>query len=297
MVGTRFILQFTFFTIAVALVMADAEPKPDPESKANPDPDHPLPHHAPHHPPPPPHHPLPHHPPHHPTPHGHYCDPKAPPPCALHHEVPFCIEDPDYPVYEIAEKISRDPIFLKKYSDVADQSADDLVDYISSYQEHSLHYNYYTGASKGPSPYDVSHWIGPEGYLCPSNVDYVKIRRAVNVEGNWRVILQHIPKDYGYGHYNYTQTTRLEACLTPDSACRLLAPCYGSKCTQKYVYHRMLSYDPCDPYRGFFIDTYKLPSACSCHIPQYHPAPHPAIHPHPTPVPHHPLTALPVKKT
>merc|ERR1712029_222574 len=45
------------------------------------------------------------------------------------------------------------------------------------------------------------------------------------------------------------------------------APCYQSKCTQKFVYHRMLSLDPCDPYRGFFIDTYKLPSACSCHIP------------------------------
>ena len=29
----------------------------------------------------------------------------------------------------------------------------------------------------------------------------------------------------------------------------------------------MLSYDPCDPYRGFFLDTYKLPSGCSCHIP------------------------------
>ena len=109
---------------------------------------------------------------------------------------------------------------------------------------------------------------GPEGYLCPSQVDYVKIHRALNVEGLWRVILQHVPQHNGYGHsYNYTQTTRLEACLTPDSACRLLAPCYGSKCTQKYIYHRMLSFDPCDPYRGFFMDTYKLPSGCSCHIP------------------------------
>ena len=83
--------------------------------------------------------------------------------------------------------------------------------------------------------------IGPEGYLCPSQVDYVKIHRALNVEGIWRVILQHVPMEttYGYGHsYNYTQTTRLEACLTPESACRLLAPCYGSKCTQKYIYHR-----------------------------------------------------------
>ena len=99
--------------------------------------------------------------------------------------------------------------------------------------------------------------IGPEGYLCASQVDYVKIHRALNVEGYWRVVLQHVPHDHTYGHYNYTQTTRLEACLTPDSSCRLLAPCYNSKCTQKYIYHRMLSYDPCDPYRGYFIDTYK----------------------------------------
>ena len=158
-------------------------------------------------------------------------------------------------------------MFLKKYADIADQSADDLVQDITKPQEESFDYKYYTGASKGPSPYDASHWIGPEGYLCPSDVDYAKITRAVNVEGYWRIILQHIPEGYGYGHYNYTQTTRLETCLYPDSACRLLAPCYQSKCTQKYVYHRMLSVDPCDPYRGFFIDTYKLPSACSCHLP------------------------------
>merc|ERR1711874_174452 len=98
------------------------------------------------------------------------------------------------------------------YADVADQSADDLVQDITKPQEESFDYKYYSGASKGPSPYDATHWIGPEGYLCPSDVDYAKITRAVNVEG------------YGYGHYNYTQTTRLETCLTPDSACRLLAP-------------------------------------------------------------------------
>merc|ERR1711962_332086 len=202
-----------------------------------------------------PHSPAPYHPaPHHPAPHHGYCDPKAPPKCAAG--------------YDIANKISQDPLFLKKYADVADQSADDLVDHITKYQEDSFDYKYYTGASKGPSKYDHSHWIGPEGYLCPSDVDYAKITRAVNVEGYWRIILQHIPEGYGYGNYNYTQTTRLETCLYPDNACRLLAPCYKSKCTQKYVYHRMLSVDPCDPYRGFFIDTYKLPSACSCHIPQ-----------------------------
>ena len=226
-------------------------------------------HAAPYHPAPAPYGPAPHAPaPHAPAPHGYgYCDPKAPPACAEGSDLPYCVEDKEYPAYDIAVKISQDALFLKKYADIADQSADDLVDGITKPQEESFDYSYYTGASKGPSKYDASHWIGPEGYLCPSDVDYAKITRAVNVEGYWRIILQHIPEGYGYGHYNYTQTTRLETCLYPDSACRLLAPCYQSKCTQKYVYHRMLSVDPCDPYRGFFIDTYKLPSACSCHIP------------------------------
>lgn len=216
-----------------------------------------------------PYHPAPAHytpAPYAPEPHA-YCDPKTPPKCAEGSDLPYCVPDPEYPAYDIANKISADPLFLKKYADVADQSADDLVEFIAKAQEESFDYKYYTGASKGPSPYDASHWIGPEGYLCPSQVDYARITRAVNVEGYWRIILQHIPEGYGYGHYNYTQTTRLETCLFPDSACRLLAPCYQSKCTQKFVYHRMLSVDPCDPYRGFFIDTYKLPSACSCHVP------------------------------
>jgi hypothetical protein len=86
-------------------------------------------------------HPVPsaHHPvanlpaPYHPAPHG-YCDPKAPPACALHDDLPFCIEDPEYPHYEVANKISQDPIFLKKYSDVADQSADDLIEEITAFQ-------------------------------------------------------------------------------------------------------------------------------------------------------------------
>jgi len=129
-----------------------------------------------------------------------------------------------YPAYDIAVKISQDALFLKKYADIADQSADDLVELITKPQEENFDYHYYTGASKGPSKYDASHWIGPEGYLCPSDVDYAKITRAVNVEGYWRIILQHIPEGYGYGHYNYTQTTRLETCFFP----RLCMQTFGS---------------------------------------------------------------------
>jgi len=189
-----------------------------------------------------------------------YCDPTIPPYCANATGLHYCLEDPHYPQYDVKLAISQDYLFDKKYTDVADQSANDLVDHISKKQEDHFDYNYYTGASKGPSPYDASHWIGPEGYLCPSDVKYAMPKRARNVNGEWRVIVNDV-------HY-YTQTTRMETCLTPDSACRLLAPCYNSKCTQKFVYHRMLAYDACDPYKGIFIDVFKFPSACSCHVPQ-----------------------------
>ena len=61
----------------------------------------------------------------------------------------------------------------------------DLLSYGHPYNIHTLYKFHISGASKGPSPYDATHWIGPEGYLCPSHVDYAKIKRAVNVEGYW----------------------------------------------------------------------------------------------------------------
>jgi len=219
-----------------------------------------LPHHGSHH-----HHPhrghhshhsAPHYGKHHHTPSYGYCDSTEAPACAANTSTNFCLEDPEYPTYEIKGAISKDYLFPKKYSDVANQSADDLVQSVSKAQEEGFDYSFYTGASTGPSPYDLTHWTGPEGYLCPSDVKYAKILRASNVEGKWRVIVNDV-------HY-YTQTARLETCLYPLAACRALAPCYQSHCTQKFVYHRMVSYDPCDPYRGLFIDIYKLPSACSC---------------------------------
>ena len=150
--------------------------------------------------------------------------------------------------------IDYDPLVLKKYADVADQSADDLVDHITKKQEEAFDYSFYNGEQ-----FDKGNWVGGEGYICPSDVAYSRPLRAQNVDGEWRVIVQ----DVAY----YTQTQRVETCLFPEAACRTLAPCFHSKCVQKYVYHRMLSFDPCDSYKGLFIDTYKLPSACSCHIP------------------------------
>ncbi len=81
-------------------------------------------------------------------------------------------------------------------------------------------YTSYSGTSKGLSPYDISHWVGREGYLCPSEVVYAMPKRARKVNGEWRVVVNWVLK--------YSQTARFETCLYPDSACRLLAPCYQS---------------------------------------------------------------------
>lgn len=183
-----------------------------------------------------------------------YCDPKAAPKCAENSTLPWCLTDEEYPTYDIKYAIDYDPLVLKKYADVADQSADDLVEGITKAQEEKFDYSFYNGQQ-----FDQGNWVGGEGFICPSDVKYARPLRAKNVDGEWRVIVQ----DVAY----YTQTHRVESCLFPEAACRTLAPCYRSKCLQKYVYHRMLSFDPCDSYKGLFIDTFKLPSACSCHIP------------------------------
>ena len=210
-------LQICLATAVMADSLAPVPYHSTPAPAYSPGPYHPTPspYHAPTpYQPSPYHHPSPA--PYHPHPKG-YCDPRLPPFCANSTGLHYCLEDPHYPEYDIKHAISQDYLFEKKYTDVSDQSANDLVQLLDKDTEAAFNYDYYTGASKGPSPYDASHWIGPEGYLCPSEVLYAMPKRARNVNGDWRVIVN--------AHY-YTQTTRLETCLTPDSACRLLAPCY-----------------------------------------------------------------------
>ena len=59
--------------------------------------------------------------------------------------------------------INSDPLFAKKFSDLPKQSADDLVDGLTKEEEGAFDYSFYTGASTGKSPYDVTHWSGPAG--------------------------------------------------------------------------------------------------------------------------------------
>ena len=68
------------------------------------------------------------------------------------------------------------------------------------------------------------------------------------------------------GHDNLFQTVRVETCLRSGSACRLLPPCYAASCAQVHTFHRLLAYNPCRPQDGLLIDTFRLPSSCSCAI-------------------------------
>ncbi|XP_032795270.2 adhesive plaque matrix protein [Daphnia magna] len=189
----------------------------------------------------------------------HYCDPRKAPKCSNNGTETFCLKDSEYPVKEVKYAIDYDPLVLNKYADVADQSADNLVDGLTSLAEEHFDYSNYHG-----SAFEKGHWVGDEGYICPSDVLYARPVRAVNADGEWRVIVQNIAWP------GYTQTQRIETCLFPGASCRTLAACYRSECLQQYIYHRMLSFDPCDPQKGIFIDIYKMPSACSCHLPQFH---------------------------
>uniref|UniRef100_A0A0P5PRS6 Uncharacterized protein n=1 Tax=Daphnia magna TaxID=35525 RepID=A0A0P5PRS6_9CRUS len=184
-----------------------------------------------------------------------YCDPRKAPKCAEKGNETFCLKDSEYPLKEVKYAIEYDPLVLMKYADVADQSADNLVDGLTSLSENHFDYPDYHGKT-----FEKSNWVGDEGYICPSDVLYTRPLRAVNTDGEWRVIVQDIAWP------GYTQTQRIETCLFAGASCRTVAPCYGSKCLQKYVYQRMLSFDPCDPEKGIFVDIYKLPSACSCRV-------------------------------
>ena len=62
------------------------------------------------------------------------CDSRVPPYCANVTGLHYCLEDPQYPEYDIKLAISQDYLFDKKFSDVVDQSANDLVESISAKQ-------------------------------------------------------------------------------------------------------------------------------------------------------------------
>merc|ERR1712002_308412 len=193
-------------------------------------------------------HPAPYHeaPVHHaPAP---YHEPKPdhyePPKCSIDNPKTWCLEDPEYPTYEI---------------------------------EHALQYHYegvqaiYKDVlANTENSVDRLKELVQETYLCPSVTGYIMPLRAINTDGKWRVVVNGVKAHYE----TLTQTARIEECTTGGEACPLVPACYETKCHQKNIYHRFLVYDAYDQYFPFAIETFKLPSACACYNGAYVEPPH-----------------------
>ena len=195
-------------------------------------------HHAPVH-----HAPIHHAPVHHAAPYGaaphhappHHEQPYHEPKCAEGNTKTWCLEDEEYPKYEVQKAIEYHYEAVRQiYKDVL-VNTDNSVDRLKELVE--------------------------ETYLCPSETAYIQPLRAVNINGKWRIIVNNVKAHYE----DLTQTVRVEECTTAGSACPLVPECYETKCLQKSVYHRFLVYDPYDHYLPFAIESFKLPSACACY--------------------------------
>ena len=231
-------------------------------------------HHGPsptpvYHPGHPPHPPKPYSPPHTPSygytpkppaPYGHphhipAHPPKPPaqpdygiPSCAKNHTQHFCLEDYEYPSYEIQHAVEYHYAAVAAlYKDVlanTENSVDRLIDIVEE-----------------------------QTYLCAAATGYVTPKRAINAHGQWRIIVNEVQAHYE----TLTQTARIEECLHAGQPCPLVPECYETQCLQKFIYHRFLVYDPYDYYFPFAIESFKFPSACACFNGAYAEPPH---HPH-----------------
>jgi len=171
----------------------------------------------------------------------------------------LCLGVKQYPMKEISRllganrRLSNDMI-----ADVTEQSADDLIDGVSSNQELTYDYSHYYGTRRQEDETHKHRDFAEEGgFLCPSEIKYAKPKRGKTAQGVWKDIVNVD---------DYTQTLRMEKCLKPGGSCSYVSHHYKSQCSQVYNYHRLLSWDK---ERGLHMDIYKVPTCCSCHIMGY----------------------------
>src|SRR5258707_637560 len=56
----------------------------------------------------------------------------------------------------------------------------------------------------------------------------------------------------------------MEKCIKPNSKCNYISyPDFSSRCAQVHSFHRLLVFEKG---KGFYIDTFRMPTACTCHV-------------------------------
>lgn len=175
----------------------------------------------------------------------------------------ICVDDFEYPEQAIVDEIyKRKELFELMYSEVRDNVP--LVDGIPRDVEEAYNYDHYYSpngeeiqdefASSG-TDYATGDKALPGGFICPSEVLYGKPKLARNRKGAWKVIVNA---------GEFTQTVRMEKCIKPNGKCNYISyPEYNSRCAQVHSFHRLMVFEKG---KGFYIDTFRIPTACTCHV-------------------------------
>ncbi|CAG2165593.1 unnamed protein product [Oppiella nova] len=148
----------------------------------------------------------------------------------------ICVDDFEYPEQAIVDEIyKRRDIFELMYSEVSGNVP--LVDGIPRDVEESYNYDYYYNDNKDPQASgsgfgDEEKQLSPGkgSSVCPTEVLYGKPKLAKNKRGDWKVIVNAA---------EFTQTVRMEKCIKPNMF---------------------------EKGKGFYIDTFRMPTACTCHV-------------------------------
>ncbi|RWS11735.1 Coagulin domain containing protein-like protein [Dinothrombium tinctorium] len=169
----------------------------------------------------------------------------------------ICVDDFEYPEQAIVDEIyKRRDVFELMYSEVKDNLP--LVDGIPRHVEESFNYeHYYNGNNEPMNVRPMATSINEEasGYICPSEVLYGRPKLARNLKGNWKVIVNAA---------EFTQTVRMEKCLKPNEKCNHISNNrVVTRCAQVHSIHRLVVFEKG---KGFYIDAFRIPTACSCHI-------------------------------
>lgn len=104
--------------------------------------------------------------------------------------------------------------------------------------------------------------------LCTSSITMSQPRRAKNLMGQWKVVV-NLP-GYKYRGVAISQMLRAEECNNPMGDCNINSTSSDrqqsgvkSRCLQHYANHRLLAWSE---QLGLHMDIFRIPSSCSCHI-------------------------------